>query len=477
MAPDQTDLPPAWDVLLDLRGDGPVHVRLEAALRQAVRDGRAAPGTALPPSRALAAALGVSRWVVTQAYGHLVAEGVLEARTGSATRVAARPADLRGTVVDARQAPVPVPARRVFDLAPGVPDLRHVPRAAWVRATRAALAAASDADLAGPVPGGHPRARAAVLAHLLASRAVVADDLRVTSGAAEGMRRVASALLAAGHRSVLVEDPGWPRLREVAASAGLVPVPVPVDADGLDVERARRCAARAGARAVLVTPAHHFPTGAALAPVRRDALVRWAREVDGLVVEDDYDAEHRYDRRPVAALQGLAPERVLLLGSLSKTLSPAVGLGWAVVPPRWRDAFDAADGTDPSTLTQLVVAELLAGGSYARHVRAGRVRYARRRRALVDALRRHLPGCAVDGLDAGLHVRLHLPDGVDGDVVAAAAARLGVTVAPGSRYDAPGGSASRGTLVLGYGALADARVEGAVARLAAAVRGVARGPS
>lgn len=475
MPPDQTDLPPAWDVLLDLRGDGPVHVRLEVALRRAVRDGRAAPGAALPPSRVLAATLGVSRWVVTQAYGHLVAEGVLEARTGSATRVASRPADLRGTVVGTRQ--TPVPARRAFDLAPGVPDLRHVPRADWVRATRTALSDASDADLAGPVPGGHPRARAALLAHLLASRAVVADDVRVTSGAAEGMRRVASALLAAGHRSVLVEDPGWPRLREVAASAGLAPVPVPVDADGLDVAQARRSAARTGARAVLVTPAHHFPTGAALAPERRDALVRWAREVDGLVVEDDYDAEHRYDRRPVAALQGLAPERVLLLGSLSKTWSPAVGLGWAVVPPRWRDAFDAADGADPSTLTQLVVAELLAGGAYARHVRAGRVRYARRRRALVDALHRHLPGCAVDGLDAGLHVRLHLPDGVDGDVVAAAAARLDVTVAPGSRYDAAGGSASRGTLVLGYGALADARVEGAVARLAAAVREVASGRS
>lgn len=478
MHADQTNLPTV-DLVLDLDGTGPRHVVLERALRDAVRSGRLPAGSALPPSRALAATLGVSRWVVTEAYAQLVAEGTLTARVGSATRVApghpprraqeARPATRpRLPPPAADTAPAP---RRAHDLAPGVPDLRHFPRAAWTRATRDALRDAPDADLAAVPPAGHPALRAALLTHLAAARGVVADDLVVTSGAADGMARLARALVAAGHRTLLVEDPSWPRLRDVAAAAGLTPVPVPVDGDGADVGALRALAERTGARVALVTPAHQFPCGVALAPPRRDALVRWAHDVDGLVVEDDYDAEFRYDRRPVAALQAPAPERVALLGSLSKTLGPAVGVGWLVVPAAWR-AGVAQGAAPPSTLTQLTVLHLLTSGAYARHLRAARTRYARRRRALLAALTHHLPDAQVTGLSAGLHVVLTLPAGVAApDLVAAAAAR-GVTVADAARYAVDASVAAATTLVLGYGNLADARVEAAVVRLADAVHEV-----
>ncbi|MBD7950316.1 MocR-like pyridoxine biosynthesis transcription factor PdxR [Oerskovia rustica] len=539
MAPDQTNLsrgraasprpprasgPPrpgptaalAWETVLDLgAGPGPLHRRLEDAVREAVHLGRVPPGAALPPSRVLADTLGVSRWVVTEAYGQLVAEGFLESRTGSGTRVPltartdpradpradprndtavrgeAEPyplaggpgslrdrTDARATRAGTRATPSgtggpPAPRAR-YDLGPGVPDLRHVPRAAWARALREALAEAPDADLAAPDPTGHPATRAALADYLARARHVRAGggDVVVTHGADDAMRRVAAALHRAGHRALLVEDPSWSRLRETAAAAGLTPVPVPVDGDGIDVEALLAAAGRTGARAVLVTPAHQFPTGAALSPVRREALVRWARDVDGLVVEDDYDAEFRYDRRPVAAMQGLAPDRVVLLGSLSKTLSPAFGLGWAVLPPGWRDTVVDRGGAGPSTLDQLALARFVTSGAYERHLRAARGRFRRRREALVEALGKALPGTVVTGIAAGMHAVVELPGGVEATDVVRDAALREVNVAAIERYraTAAGRDGGRDRLVVGYGNLADARVEEAVVRLAAAVQ-------
>ncbi|MBM7478196.1 PLP-dependent aminotransferase family protein [Oerskovia jenensis] len=519
----------AWETILDLGAEpGPLHGRLENAVREAVFTGRVPPGAALPPSRVLADTLGVSRWVVTEAYGQLVAEGFLESRTGSGTRVPltaeARPLQGAGAgstpesaagratrhqprvgvagSIDAASADLGAGARRGdvrtaagagtratssgrgsgararFDLGPGVPDLRHVPRAAWVRALREALAEAPDADLAAPDPTGHPATRAALADYLARARHVRAggSDVVVTHGADDAMRRVAAALHRAGHRALLVEDPSWSRLRETAAAAGLTPVPVPVDADGIDVDALLAAAGRTGARAVLVTPAHQFPTGAALSPVRREALVRWARDVDGLVVEDDYDAEFRYDRRPVAAMQGLAPDRVVLLGSLSKTLSPAFGLGWAVLPPGWRDQVVDRGGAGPSTIDQLALARFLGSGAYERHLRAARGRFRRRREALVEALGSALPGTLVTGIAAGMHAVVDLPDGIVATDVVREAALREVNVAAIERYraTAAGRDGGRDRLVVGYGNLADARVEEAVARLAAAVRAAGR---
>ncbi|CAM3714945.1 MocR-like pyridoxine biosynthesis transcription factor PdxR [Isoptericola cucumis] len=477
MATAQTNARLAWDTVLDLGDDGaPLVARLERALRDAVHAGRVPGGSALPPSRVLAETLGVSRWVVTEVYGQLVAEGFCEARVGSGTRVATGAAAHAVPKHPARAAPVPAGAALRLDLRPGVPDLRHVPRSAWLRALRDALADAPDADLGAPDPAGHPAARTAVVDYLARARSTCAssDDVVVTHGAADGMARLARALRSAGHRAVLVEDPSWGRLRDVARDAGLVPVPVPVDDDGVDVGGLVAAADRTGARAALVTPAHQFPTGVALAPGRRDALVSWARDVDGLVIEDDYDAEFRYDRRPVAALQGHDPGRVALLGSLSKTVSPALGLGWLVLPPRWRVRLgELAGGPEPSTIDQLALGGFLTGGGYERHLRAARGRFRRRRAALLDALAAALPGLPVTGLAAGLHVVLGLPDGVTAAAVVAAAAERDVAVGDLRRYRvtaSPGPASPREALVVGYGNLADARVEEAVAGLAAAVR-------
>ncbi|MFI2365591.1 PLP-dependent aminotransferase family protein [Promicromonospora sp. NPDC019610] len=537
MVLDQTN---SADVLIaPAPGPGALRHRLEEAILGDIASGRLAPGTALPPSRTLADALGISRWVITEAYGHLVGKGVLEARTGSATRVAAV-APAPPAAAGAGRRPVPAarleraPDRATHDLAPGVPDLRHVPRDAWLRAAREALADATNQDLGAQPPAGHPAARAAVATHLRRSRIVTGPDDAVvlTRGAADGMSRIAAALAAAGHTHLLVEDPSWAALRDVAAAAGLTPVPVPVDDDGISPALLRAAAARTGARAALLTPAHQFPLGAALPDERRAALLDWAREVDGLLIEDDYDAEFRYDRRPVPALQGLDPGRVLLLGSTSKTLAPAFGIGWMVVPQRWRaPVLDVSvrrgPAPGPATLDQLTLARFVGDGAYARYLRAARTRYGRRRAALLAALERELPGARIGGIAAGMHVTVDLagvrvgpggagaagvdgvagvdgaagvdpvddaaavdPAAVDPAAVDAAAVDAAVVVDAAAvvregaardialvdlrRYQAA--PAARSTvLVVGYGNLADARLPAAIRGLRAAVEAASAG--
>lgn len=463
----------AWETLLDL-GDGTAALRdrLEGAIREAVQAGRIPAGAALPPSRGLAETLGVSRWVVTEAYGQLVAEGLLDARVGAATRVAAgswHPP----TVGSAESGSVRAEYRRpAYDLGPGVPDLRNVPRARWSAAVRRALELLPDAELAVVDRLGHPLARTAVAAYLVRSRRAVArpDDVVITHGAGDAMVGLAAGLRAAGHRSLLVEDPGWSGMREVAAAAGLTPVPVPVDADGVDVAALEAAAERTGARAALITPAHQFPMGAALSPARREAIVHWARRVDGLLVEDDYDAEFRYDRRPIAALQGLAPERIVLVGSLSKSVAQAFGLGWAIIPAEIRARVRLPESARPSTLEQVALAHFITSGDLERHLRAARGRFRRRRAALLEALTLELPDLAVTGVAAGMHAVLELPPGVRAADVRSAAAELDVGVSDLNRYRASGRTPTAEALVLGYGNLSDALVDEAVGRLARVIR-------
>ncbi|MGW9167661.1 MocR-like pyridoxine biosynthesis transcription factor PdxR [Agromyces sp. NPDC055658] len=507
----------AWETMLDLGpGPAPLRDRLERAIREAVASGRAPAGAALPPSRALAETLGVSRWVVTEAYGQLVAEGFLEATVGSGTRVPARAATsppvepaaaIRARVVasdegarvsrpdDEASTPAFVTTRPPaaagttrrpsglrgeyrrprFDLGPGVPDLRHVPRTRWAAAVRRALEVLPDAELTVVDRLGHPSARTAVAAYLERSRHAVAapDDVVITHSATDGMTAVVAGLKAAGHSAIVVEDPSWSKLREVAAAAGLTPVPVPVDGDGIDVEALERAARRTGARAALITPAHQFPMGAALSPSRRDAIVRWARSVDGVLIEDDYDAEFRYDRRPIAALQGLAPDRVVLVGSLSKSMAQVFGLGWALMPPALRERVRLAERPRPSTLEQAALAQFIEGGDLERHLRAARGRFRRRRAALLTALGRELPELAVSGIAAGMHAVLALPAGVRASDVSAAAARAELAVADLTRYRASSAHSMPEALVVGYGNLSDAVVDEAVARLARVIRSFA----
>ena len=491
MAETQTNLV-AWETLLGLAAyEGPRHVRLEQAVRDAVATGRLASGAALPPSRLLATSLGVSRWVVTEVYGRLTAEGILEARAGSATRVAAGPTrpeaprdapaargegvgTVRATASPPEQEPIRPLHRPRYDLAPGVPDLRNAPRALWLRAVTEALTETPDTELF-RLDGDVPAARAALAAYLSRSRfaRADADAVLVTHGAADGMRRVARALRTLGHTALLVEDPSWQRMRQVAAAEGLTSVPVPVDDGGIDVAALVEASVRTGARAALVTPAHQFPTGVPLSAERREGLVAWARARDGVVFEDDYDAEFRYDRRPIGALQAMAPDRVVLAGSLSKTATPALGVGWLVLPPWLRDAVRDAGSAAPSTLDQLALARFLISGGLDRHLRGARTRYRRRREALLAALERAMPECRVSGIAAGLHVVLELPPGVRAAEVVRTAEPRELALTDMRRYRVSPDAPAPERLVLGYGDLADPLVEEAVRLLADTVREVA----
>jgi GntR family transcriptional regulator/MocR family aminotransferase len=460
----QTNL--AWDTLLELGGRaGPRHARLSAALREAIRDGRLPPGSALPPSRDLAAELGCSRWVVTEAYAQLAAEGYLDGRVGSGTRV--RPL---GPAATGHLPPAPARTRRSrIDLAPGLPDLRAFPLGRWVAALRSVAASLPHAELGYPDPAGHPRLRQVLAEYLARVRGAQVDpaDLTVCLGVTDATGRLCRALRAAGVGAVAVEDPGWHRLRETAGAAGLRMVPTRVDGRGLLVGDLDGDPA---VRAVIVTPTHQFPTGVVLAPERRAALLAWARRVDGLILEDDYDAEFRYDRRPVGTLQGTDRSRVALLGSLSKTLSPALGIGWMATPPAWTGPLRAATGLQPgpSTLDQLTFAAFLQSGAYDRHLRAARKRYRPRRDRLVRALGERLPGAGLLGVAAGLHLLVLLDDAPDGAAVVARAAAGGLRVADLATYRCRADAIGPG-LVLGYGNLADGQIDEAVALLAAAV--------
>ncbi|HYN93497.1 MAG TPA: PLP-dependent aminotransferase family protein, partial [Pilimelia sp.] len=338
-------------------------------------------------------------------------------------------------------------------------------RAAWRRAYERALAIAADAEFDYGDPAGSPRLRAELAGYLGRVRAarVAPEALVVTTGAAQAFTLLAQVLRAGGATEVGFEEPGSAGVRTHLAGQGLTPVPVPVDGAGLDVA----ALGRAGLRAVVVTPAHQFPTGVVLAPGRRAALLAWARETGGLIVEDDYDAEFRYDRDPVGCVQGLAPDAVALVGSASKALAPGLRLGWLAVPPTHRAAVlaakAAADLGGP-VLEQLAVAELLATGGYDAHLRRCRRRYRQRRDALVAALARHLPAVRISGIAAGLHLVVWLPPGVDDAAVAARARGVGLGPVPLSALRLSAGGPPG--LVLGYAASTPDE-------LAAAVRGLA----
>ncbi len=362
----------ALDLLLPLdREAGRLHRQIEQGLRDAIRAGRLVPGTALPSTRSVARELGVSRGVVTEAYAQLVAEGYLVARQGAPTRVAEAPEpSAPGGRASRRPSPAP------YDLMPGRPDLAAFPRDQWLAATRRALRRMPDAALGYPDARGTPELRDALTAYLGRARAVAPDPERtvVCSGVTQGIVLIARVLHERGERAIAVEDPGFHLHRWSLERAGLEPVGVPVDEDGLDVG----ALAATGARAVLVTPAHQMPTGVVLSPERRAALIAWADAVDGLIVEDDYDAEYRFDRGPVGALQGLAPERVVYAGSASKSFAHGLRLGWLVLPERLATAVAverlALDGGAP-VLGQRARAAGLARGDLDRHLRRTRREY------------------------------------------------------------------------------------------------------
>jgi GntR family transcriptional regulator / MocR family aminotransferase len=465
MKSERTTSGPELLLALDRTGGPRLRGQLEQALRAAIRSGRLAADSRLPSTRVLAADLGVSRGLVVEAYAQLSGEGYLEARPGSGTRVApglvAHPPPARG---DTGGVP---PARPAIDFRPGVPELGAFPRVAWAGALRRAVLGAPTAAFGYGDPAGAAGLRVALADYLGRVRGVVAggDDLLVTAGFAQGLALLARALPSRLGRRVGVEDPGSPGTRDQLAGNGLEPVPVAVDAEGLRVEEL----ARSAARLVVVTPAHQAPTGVVLSPARRAALLAWARAGGGLIVEDDYDAEYRYDRDPVGALQGLAPDLVCYAGSVSKTLAPALRIGWMVPPPTLRPLLATAKADDDlgcPTLEQLALADLLDSGAYDRHLRRSRARYRRRRDALVAAIDRHAPGLRVGGTAAGLHAVVELGRDVDEEeLVRRAAVEAGV----GLHGLTPWRVAARGApgLVLGYASLTEHQIAEGIRRVAA----------
>lgn len=442
-----TLLPFQWS-----EGAGPVSQRLAAALRAAVTSGRLQSGERLPASRNLADDLGVSRWVVTEAYQQLQAEGYLSGRTGSGTFVADIPGSTQRPPARVDHPVRPVGRR---DLRPNLPDLRSFPHRAWRTAAARTIASLAPSDLGYPDPHGDARLRQVLADYLHRVRGIVTDpaDVVVTSGTSHGLAVLFRAVAHAGHRRVAVEDPGWPRVPAAVTAAGLQLVPVPVDVDGLLTHQLTE----SDVQAVCVTPAHQFPTGVALTAPRRQQLLEWATG-ERLIVEDDYDAEFRYDRRPVAALAALGGQRVAYLGSTSKTLAPALRIGWLVVHGAVRDAVRdvlAAAPAGPSTLDQLTLAELIASGAYDTHVRRMRRSYRTRRALLIRSLQETLPAARVVGLDAGVHCLLEL-DGADDTRAASRLAQHGITVMPVSECRLrPGPPAG---LLLGYANLSVHRI-------------------
>ncbi|MFF4251226.1 PLP-dependent aminotransferase family protein [Streptomyces sp. NPDC001663] len=450
------------DLHLEPTGPG-VRRGLTDALREAVRTGRLAPGTRLPSSRTLAADLGIARNTVAEAYADLVAEGWLTARQGSGTRVADR-------AITPPNPAAPRPRERsrpAHDLLPGLPDLASFPRAEWLKAARRALAAAPNQALDYGDPRGRVELRTALAGYLARARGVRTDPDRILicAGISHGLRILSALLRARGASTIAVESYGLHVHWDLLADTGLRTVPLPFD------ERGTNPGELTDEAAVLLTPAHQFPMGGTLHRDRRAAVVDWARRTGGLVVEDDYDGEFRYDRQPVGALQGLDPDHVVYAGTASKSLAPGLRLAWLVLPAGLMEEAAKAKGAADTcgALDQLTLAEFLTSGAYDRHVRAARLRYRRRRDALVAELARRAPQVHATGIAAGLHVVLRLPPGTEQETLRAAAWQ-GLAVHGLHRYQHPEATVERrDALVVGYGTPSDHAWSGALDALCAAL--------
>ncbi|QGN48738.1 aminotransferase class I/II-fold pyridoxal phosphate-dependent enzyme [Micromonospora sp. WMMC415] len=454
---------------------------LAGRLRAAIADGRIPVGGRLPATRVLAADLGVSRGVVVEAYQRMVEEGHVAGRGRAGTVVVAAPAVPPTPVPAAAPVPArpfpPAPGTDIFDavraaparidLTPGVPDLAAFPRAAWLRAERAVLRHLVASDFGYGDPRGAPALRRAVATWLARYRGVTVDpaDVIVTTGVSQALGLLAQALRDVGITRVAVEDPGSLGVRQHLNNWRVETPAVPVDAAGLRVADLVAC----GAPAVMLTPAHQFPTGVVLDGDRRRQLAAWTRD-GGLVIEDDYDAEHRYDRPPVPALRAALPESVCYAGSVSKLLAPALRIGWLLVPARHRaDVVDARRNADlgNAVLPQLVLAELMTSGALERQLRLLRRRHVRRRDAMIAAIVRHLPGATVHGAAAGLHLTVTLTGDVPDTDLATAALERGVKVQPLSWHRQRPGPPG---LVLGYAANPATAIEEGLAVLGDVLR-------
>jgi GntR family transcriptional regulator/MocR family aminotransferase len=466
------------------RGGTGRRASLERALRDGIRSGRLGPQTRLPSTRSLAAELGIARGTVNAAYDQLIAEGYLQARTGSGTVVAGL---LTGVATTPQ--PAAIDDRPRYDLRPGTPDVTSFPSSAWVRSLRRALAAAPASIHGYGDPRGRIELRQALAEYLGRARGVRADPARivVVSGYVQALALLTTVLTGPGspHGSrrepaIAMEDPGLAFHRDVVRHHGADVVALTVDDRGARTDRLSEKAFR-DVRAVVVTPAHQYPMGVTMKPDRRHDLTSWAVAHDGFVIEDDYDGEFRYDRQPIGALQGTAPDRVIYVGTASKTLAPAVRLAWMVLPDELVDAVvDAKRYVDlvSESIGQLTLADLITSHGYDRHVRSCRLRYRRRRDLLVARLRSH----SVQGIAAGLHALVSLPaNGPSEQDLLLHAESYGLAVGDlGSHWLSPAGLSYDATagrpqgLIVGYGTPSESGFAAALDTLARVLRSAKR---
>lgn len=461
--PQRTSRRPELLVSLTRGSREPLRQQIERAFREAIRSQRLGPGCAVPSTRTLASDLGVSRGVVVQAYDQLIAEGYLLPTPGAPTRVSS------AVRAPTPEPPEPAPRAIEIDFRPGEPDLRAFPLEAWRRSIRAVLSGLDHRVLGYNDPRGLAALRTALATYLARARgvAVAAQNIVICTGCAQGLSVAGHVLRHQGATRVAIEAPGHPDIRHILAEAGLECVPVPVDDEGLrvsDLEPQR-------VRAVVLSPAHQNPVGGVLAPHRRQQLLAWASQAAGVIVEDDYDAEYRYDRIGVGALQGLAPERVIYVGSTSKILAPALRLGWLVAGrPFLEDAIETKrclDNGSPA-IDQLTLAHFLDAGELDRHIRRMRVPYQCRRDALLAAIARHCPRWRIRGAAAGLHLLAESPASVDIDRLVLRAAEASVRLYPLSRYTV--GASRQAGLVFGYARLTEREIAEGMRRVGRALR-------
>lgn len=413
-------------MLVELERDAelPLHEQIERSIRENIQAGRLAAGARLPSTRALAKELGISRGVVTEAYSQLAAEGYLLTSQGAPVRVART---VRAS------APRP-PARSMlpsfpYHFHPGLPDLAGFPRDRWLRSLRVAWRQTPIDAVGYPDPRGVPALRQALADYLGRVRGVAAEpeQMMICTGFTQAFSLICRWLAARGVEQVALEDPGWHTHRLIVEQAGLGVAPIPVDADGIRVDALEATMASA----VVVTSAHQFPTGAVLSRERRSALIEWAEDGERLIVEDDFDAEYRYEGVGLGALQGLAPDRVAYVGSASKRLTPGMRLGWVLLPSwlAWSliQAKTVEDGGSEA-IGQLALHDFIERGELDRHIRRMRLRYQRRREALLDSLARRLPQAQVGDGAAGLYELVELPEEIDAAALLAAAAERGVGI-------------------------------------------------
>ncbi|MFE3684239.1 PLP-dependent aminotransferase family protein [Streptomyces sp. NPDC059095] len=450
---EKTTLPLQLALTLDRESRLPLAVQIRNSLRKLIEDQTLWPGTRIPSSRQLALDIGVSRSVVVEAYEQLSAEGYLQTRHGSGTTVAER----AGAPDSASRLVPPDPEtapEAMWDLRTGTSNVVDFPRQEWIRCMTAVVSDAGHQELGYSPPAGVPQARRVLAGYLGRVRGVRSrpEDLMVTAGFAQGLALICRVLLDRGHTTLAVEDPGHPGEREFVTSSGLRVIGIPVDEDGLRVDVLEQ----SGARAVLLTPGNQFPTGVRLCVPRRERLIAWAREVAGYIIEDDFDSAflHRSDRLP--ALQSLAPDRVVYAGSASKTLAPALRLGWLAAPSELMASVEyvrAGWDIGCSGLEQLTFARFIDTGALDRYQRQLRTELHRRRQTIRRQTEACLPGARLTGGDSGLQAYVQLPPHIEEKALLRAARRRSVLTRGGSFYTLSD-TARPPALVLSYATVA-----------------------